>query len=85
MAAPKDYPRLILLLRKGGRAARNKFQLGMELLNQACRSHSKEMPLEIHPLGNVKTQDQEKSSCPCSSGTGVSASLVLPLILMGDG
>lgn len=35
MTAPKDYPRLIQLLRKGGRAGRSKFQLGMELLNQA--------------------------------------------------
>ena len=34
MAAPKDYPRLIQLLRKGGRAARAKFQAGMELLQQ---------------------------------------------------
>ena len=37
MTAPKDYPRLIQLLRKGGRAGRSKFQLGMDLLNQASQ------------------------------------------------
>lgn len=34
MMAPRDYPRLFQLLRKGGRAARAKFQAGMELLQQ---------------------------------------------------
>ena len=38
MTAPKDYPRLIQLLRKGGRAGRSKFQLGMDLLNQVSRT-----------------------------------------------
>ena len=32
MMAPKDYPRLIQLLRKGGRTSKTKFQAGMELI-----------------------------------------------------
>lgn len=34
MAAAKDYPRIIQLLRKGGKGGRAKFQAGMELLRQ---------------------------------------------------
>ncbi len=41
MTAPKDYPRLIQLLRKGGRAGRSKFQLGMDLLNQVRQTLGK--------------------------------------------
>lgn len=37
MAAPKDYPRIIQLLRRGGRGGRAKFQAGMELLKEASR------------------------------------------------
>lgn len=35
MAAPKDYPRLINLMRKGGRSSKTKFEQGMKLLDQA--------------------------------------------------
>ena len=38
MMAPKDYPRLIQLLRKGGRTSKAKFQAGMELIQHVCRS-----------------------------------------------
>lgn len=54
MAAPKDYPRLIQLLRKGGRAGKGKFQLGMELLNQV-RLHPIDRPeCAISVSGNPK-------------------------------
>ena len=47
MAAPKDYPRLIQLLRKGGRAARAKFQAGMELLQQVRAARARP-PQPVH-------------------------------------
>lgn len=37
MMAPKDYPRLIQLLRKGGRTSKAKFQAGMELIQHVSQ------------------------------------------------
>jgi len=48
MAAPKDYPRLINLMRKGGRSSKGKFQQGMKLLDQVIPIPA--LPLHVlHP------------------------------------